>query len=459
MLPSNRLIHDSVSLLVALAILTTVANAEPPYPVGWIRQLGLAGSQDSACGVASASNTKVIIAGVTEGNLGGQYLGRTDGFVSQYTDTGTWLWTSQFGTSGDDICYGVVADPQGNSFSVGFASGTLGGAFYAGDRDALLVKLDPSGTVLWTRLVGTPASDEGLGIALGPSGSVFITGFSESNLAGLHAGGLDAFLCKYDSSGNQVWKKQIGTASTDCGYGVAADNSGNVYVGGETRGSLGGANAGIGDVFVSKYDSAGGHLWTCQFGTSGHEYARSLTTDSGGNIYVAGCTSGELGVPKAGAVDVFLSKLDGAGNILWTRQLGTEWPDEAYSVTADSQGNVFVAGQTYGSLGGPSAGNWDAFVAKYDANGNLTWTSQFGTGRMDLGKGVATDAQGNAYVCGMTGGELGGPNPGEWDAAFVLKLVVPEPGSLCLLALGGLAVIRWSRREGQRRRTENAEGS
>src|SRR5262249_35941533 len=113
----------------------------------------------------------------------------------------------------------------------------------------------------------------------------------------------------------------------------------------------------------------------------------------------------------------------------WSRQLGTGSHEDAIAVSADSLGYVYIAGETNGSLGGPSAGGSDAFIAKYDAAGNLAWTGargsvpnfrQIGTSAADHGYGVSADGLGNVYMSGSTAGNLGGTNAGGADA-FLTK--------------------------------------
>ena len=101
------------------------------------------------------------------------------------------------------------------------------------------------------------------------------------------------------------------------------------------------------------------------------DFGHDITSDSSGNVYVTGRTEGGLdGNNNAGGADFFVVKYSSAGVKQWTKQLGTSYTDVGYGITSDSSGNVYVTGATSGSLGGGNAGSYDLLVVKYDENGN-----------------------------------------------------------------------------------------
>src|SRR5690606_14256038 len=244
--------------------------------------------------------------------------------------------------------------------------------------------------------------------------NVYITGPTQGGLGGPNAGMNDAFVSKYDDGGSLQWTRQLGMTNNDYGSGVSADGPGNIYIPGYTQGSLGGPSAGSYDNFVSKYDATGTLHWTSQFGTIEQDFSTDVSADGLGNVYISGYTYGSLGGPNAGSFDAFVSKYDATGTLQWIRQLGTSNSnDYGSSVSADRLGNVYILGYTAGSLGGPNAGLNDAVVSKYDATGTLQWVRQFGTSNNDNGTGVSADGLGNVYISGYTQGSLGGPNAGD----------------------------------------------
>ncbi len=192
----------------------------------------------------------------------------------------------------------------------------------------------------WTRQLGYSAYEQPTRIAFDSFGNVYTTGYTEGSLGGTNAGDFDAWLSKHDSSGNLLWTRQIGTSAYDDSYGVAVDSFGNVYITGETDGSLGGTNAGSGDAFVAKYTSRGTQLWTQQFGTADYNYSYDIAVDSFNNIYVAGETEGSLGATNAGDYDAWIFakfNVDSAGNTLGTASnLGTLSDSRTFSDFIDA---------------------------------------------------------------------------------------------------------------------------
>jgi len=276
---------------------------------------------------------------------------------------------------------------------------------------------------VWSRQIGTTRFEKNHSVAVSGTGSVYISGYTEGSLFSSNAGGSDAFLAQYDSAGNRLWSLQIGTSGDDVSHSVAVDSQGNAYISGYTYGNLGGTSAGSADVFLAKVDSAGSPLWSRQIGTSSEDVSRAVAVDGEGNAYISGYTYGSLGATNAGGADAFLAKYDAAGNPLWSRQFGTSSDDfiNRGAAAVDSQGNAYISGYTYGSLQGTNAGAYDAFLTKYDSAGNPLWTRQFGTDSRDTATAVAVDSQGNVYTSGYSYGDLFGTNAGAADAFLVKR--------------------------------------
>ena len=223
--------------------------------------------------------------------------------------------------------------------------------------------------------------------------------------------------------------KQFGVPGDDQARAVAIDDEGNVYVVGSTSGSLDGNPyaGGETDAFVVKYNAAGAKQWTRELGTTDRDQAFGAATDTDGNVYVTGQTWGNLdgNAFAGGDGDAFLTKYDSTGLKLWTKTIATTGEDTATSVAVDISGNIYAAGATGTALGSNvfAGGTGDVFVAKYDSTGTQLWLQQFGAGGTDVANGVAVDTAGNVFVAGWTSGALHGVAyiGGMYDA-FLVKL-------------------------------------
>jgi len=385
------------------------------------------------------------------------------------------LWARQFqlgATGGIGAFSGVAADGAGNVYTVGSFIGTVdfdpGPGIYnltsAGADDVFVSKLDNAGNLIWARQLGGPSGDQGYCITVDAAGNVYTAGtFLDTadfdpgpGIYSLTAGMSDeAFISKLDNGGNFVWARQIGAGAAP--YGVAVDAAGDVHTVGVFTGTADFdpgpgihelTSAGADDVFVSKLDNSGAFIWVKQLGGVGEDGGEGVALDSAGNVYITGFFNntvdfdpgpGSYILVSAGGDDIFISKLDIAGNFLWARQLGGPGFDFSHGVALDAAGNVLTVGQFEGTADfdpGPgnydltSAGSLDVFISKLDNAGNFVWARRMGGTKFDAGLGVASDAAGNVFAVGQFEGTADfDPGPGihnlasaGFDDVFISKL-------------------------------------
>jgi hypothetical protein len=192
---------------------------------------------------------------------------------------------------------------------------------------------------------------------------------------------------------SKVWERHPGSASGDSVATLAADAAGNVIVAGVTLGSIGKPNEGGEDIFIIKYSSAGEVLWRRQKGSPKSDRVESVATDPNGNITAVGYTNGWLFGRKAGQWDAFVISYSADGAVRWKHQLGTDTSDFARAVVADAAGNVIV-GATLES---------DCVLIKYEADGSETWRRLVRSGRTEF-TGITLAPGGTLVVAGSTGG-------------------------------------------------------
>ena len=250
----------------------------------WTRQFGTT-TWDQVTSIDTDTNGNVYAAGTTLGALEGSSAGSYDAFISSYDSNGNHRWTQQFGTGGDDLVHGIAVDTNGNVFVSGYTVGALEGT-HAGNYDAFVRSYDTDGNHRWTRQFGTSGNDVAYGIATDSNGNAHLAGYTTGALEGSSTGSFDAFIRSYDSNGNHRWTRQFGTSSRDVAWGIAIGANGTVVATGWTFGALDGANSGNSDAFIRSYESDGTLRWTRQFGTSANDLALGIATDASSNVYV-----------------------------------------------------------------------------------------------------------------------------------------------------------------------------
>ncbi|HEY9671697.1 MAG TPA: SBBP repeat-containing protein [Waterburya sp.] len=404
-------------------------NVPPDGPVlEKTKQLGTSG-YDLAVAPGTDSFGNVYVTGVTTGSLGGVNAGSDDVWFAKYDSNGNQLWIQQFGSSNFDAPLNIVTDKDGNSYLTGVTKGDLGGTNQLpGNYDVWLAKYDSNGSQVWTRQFGANQVDTSFGIDIDDNGNVYLSGFAVQEESGILSFQDDPWVGKYDSNGNPQWFQTLGSSASDEGYGVTVSSDGSVYSTGWTLGELGGVNAGLYDIWVAKHDNKGQAEWIKQFGTQDYEFPWGIDTDTQGNVYITGWTLGSLGKENAGSYDAWVAKFDSKGNQVWMQQFGTSGDDASLGIKLDSNDNIFLTGYTDHNLGGDNAGYYDAWVARYDTNGNQVWIQQFGTPELDYTHNLTVDNAGHVYVTGFTEGSLGGINAGSYDA-WIAKLDA-EKGNL-----------------------------
>jgi hypothetical protein len=270
-------------------------------------------------------------------------------------------------------------------------------------------------------------NDAGNSIAIDSIGNVYVTGTFDSptfTLDGITlirqtTAGSDIFIAKYNASGNLIWAKNFGGGTSETySNSIAADNSGNLYITGwfatDTLNfdgfNLVNTNSNY-DIFIAKLNNTGNVIWAKSAGGTGTEKGNSITIDNSGYIYFTGVyssnfTLGSTTLTNAGGYDLFVAKYDPNGNDVWVKSTGgTAW-DEAYNISIDTSGNVYISGTftsstlTFGSTTLTNAGSADMFIAKFDGNGNVLWSKSTGGIGYETASSVIVNGAGDVYVTG-----------------------------------------------------------
>ncbi len=294
----------------------------------------------------------------------------------------------------------------------------------------------------WHTFAGSVMDDDSAGIAVDPSGNIYLAGWSDANWGSPinpHSGGRDAFVAKLNSLGELEWNTFMGSSYEDRARAIAVDGNGNVYVVGYSEASWGapgepflGRNA-----FAAKLNTNGALQWHKFMTPDGGTMGTAVAADAAGNVYVAGWGGWVWYTPPVEPFPdhdgAFVAKLNSSGVELWHAFMGSATPgyfDRCSAVAVASNGTVYVAGRstkTWGSPINPHAGDTDAFAAKFDSSGFRQWNTFMGSSGYDSGWGIALDGSENVHVVGGSAATWGAPvNPhaggSEEGDAFVAKL-------------------------------------
>ena len=424
-----------ISLRAALAAAGIVAAAavacggeskpETTAQRNWSLQVGTE-MPDTTFGVASAPNGDLVLAAVTEGSLTGDHQGQRDVYLARYSPDGELRWAKQTGGPQNDSPLGVSAAPDGSIYIGGVTDGDYASP-NQGSADVWLARYDADGNELWRRQFGAALWDRGFDV-VAFDGGAYITGYTSSILdPDTDLGGFDGFAAKYDSEGNQQWIRHIGTDATDWGQGSALAPDGGLYVTGYTEGDLAGPNAGDKDLFAVRLRPDGSLAWATQLGSAGLDWTQGVGLGPDGGVLLAGSTEGDFAADNAGERDMIVVSLDADGNEQWRWQGGTAGADSAFEVRLAGDLIVATGSATGGLVGGGGAlGERDAVLVWLDLTGNLVETQQFGTDAVDDATGLDVTSDGAALWNGHTFGSFQGANAGEADLMFGLRLAPGE---------------------------------
>lgn len=269
---------------------------------------------------------------------------------------------------------------------------------------------------VWLHQIGTSQEDAVYGLAIDQDNNIYITGNTRGDLPGSGnetPGTYDVWLAKYDQHGQQLWVQQMGSAQYDVAWGICLDQNNHAWIAGMTWGAMPGSEtAGSTDAWIAKYDAAGNRLFIKQIGSSEEDHAMDICAAPDGGVYVVGYTKGSLpgsDTPLQSAQDAWIGKFDENGEQLWLHQLGADKGSTTIgtAIVADALGEVYIGGATTGQLSSmANKGDKDAWIAKYKPNGTLRWIRQLGTQELDQVNSLATDPFGNLVVTGLTKGNI-----------------------------------------------------
>jgi hypothetical protein len=289
------------------------------------------------------------------GSTNNSTLNDCDAYVMKTNSAGDTISTKTFGGNKPDYLYSMVETTDGNFFALGYSQ-----SFNGGDYDIYLLKLSPSGNLIWQKNYGSWGNEEGREIIQTSDGNYVFIGQSNSGVSST-----DICMMKIDNDGNVIWTKYYGGSNAEFGNSVKQCSDGGFIITGQTF-SYG---SGGGDAWLVKTDSDGNYSWDKTFGGPFDDEGISIVTNSDGShvFAVRDSSSGQ-------DVDVRVIKTDGSGNVLWNKLYAGNKKDTPKTLRKTSDGG-FIVGAISRSFGWI---NPDMWLLKLDANGDTTWSRHYG---------------------------------------------------------------------------------
>ena len=428
-LPRCSFVLRKSILTLAMFLVPWLANTCPclqaaaPLRIEWERSLAPP-SRTEVSAISVVPSGDIFVTGSTQANLAGDSFGSEDGFVVSLSSAGNLNWTSQYGSSEFDSALAVDSNSFGESFSVGRTFGDIGSS-NAGKTDGYVVKFDSSGQPSWSAQIGSTEIDSVQAVAASPDGGALVTGQTSGTLERPTSGDRDAFVSRYDDSGNQLWLSQYGGSGFERAEAIAIDAIGNSFTAGVKMAN--GFKLDTQDAFLAKHDVDGDFAWMVSLASNLRDQANAVAIDSSGDIYITGTTKGVLAPGGSGGGDAFLAKYDTAGQHLWTTQYGGPLNEVAVDIAADQSGNVYIAGRILDNPDDGPVGDADPFIVAYSRDGELLWDFTILDPLLtQIYTGIDLDAAGNIYTADVrrpaSSFSIGEP--------FVTKFaIIPDPST------------------------------
>lgn len=304
--------------------------------------------QTSDGGYAMTGSVKYGMGGYSGGSM----------FLAKYDIAGNLSWSKTWGTSYDsDITNSLIQTSDG-----GYA---LTGSIVNANTDAedmFLAKFSATGEISWFKTWGNMMEDYGESLVQTSDDGYIVVGNTNSTAQN------DVFLTKFDADGGLTWSKTWGApGNNDLAYSVVQANDNGYVITGKTT-SLGN---GLYDAFLVKFNESGNASWikTWRIGLSTSGSSVIKTNDGGYAVTGLICNT-----TSSADSDMFLAKFDATGGLAWNKTWDGSNYDEGTSVIQTSDSGYVVVGTTDSFANA----NGNSFLAKYDTTGNLAWSKTFG---------------------------------------------------------------------------------
>jgi hypothetical protein len=389
------------------------SNAYLSQPaVEWQKTLGGSGDEQFNS-IKQTADLGYILSGTTvsmDGDVSFNF-GGGDYWLAKVNESGNLIWEKTLGGSADDYASAVCQTLDGGYIVAGITNSNDGIVSISyGNGDFWIVKLDAAGNLQWEKTFGGSQLDNLSSIELTTDGGYIVSGYTSSNDGdvSLNNGGWDIWVIKLDPSGNMVWEKSLGGSLGEIASSIVQTSDGGYIVAGTTS-SIDGdvtGNHGAADAWIVKLDNLGNIEWQNAFGGTFEDGCSSIKqTSDGGYILTGNSFSNDGNVTgNHGGQDIWVLKLYANGNISWQKSLGGNGQDVGASVAETNDGGFVIMGYSDSNGGdrSDSLGLTDYWIIKLDNVGNLIWEKSVGGSHIDIAYSMQLRTDGGIVGTGWT---------------------------------------------------------
>jgi len=393
---------NKLFLTVLLFLLSTVSKAQTALGIEWEKSYGGTNHETARCGQRTWDGG-YIVAGmsmsndvdVVSGNFGGN-----DIWVTKLNSNGTLDWENHFGGTEDDHAYSIQQTADGGYIIAGYTQSNnndIATVANHGGKDYWVIKINSTGSLIWETAYGGTGEDIAYSVRQTSDGGYIVAGISDSNDGDVSSGNhgyQDAWVIKLTSSGAITWERSIGGSSQDVFNSIIQTSDGNYVCAGYSGSSDGDLSYSLGakEFWIVKLNSSGTALiWSKSYGGDDVENAQSIVQTADGGFAVAGWASDNSGdvTGHHGFWDYWVVKLDGYGDLQWQKSFGGSDIDVAYAIKQTADGGYIVggySGSNDGDVSNPKGLGWsggDYWIVKLKSTGELVWEKSIGGSNED----------------------------------------------------------------------------
>lgn len=473
------------------------AKYDPNGNIVFAKGLSSLGGSGQGLSIAVDANQNIFIGGNFQGNIDldpgpglvtSGYSGAYDGFFCKYDINGNYVFGFRLGSGGNEEVLALAVDSKGSLYITGYFQITVdfdpGPGLYnlssAGGDEIFLAKYNANGVLKFAKRIGSPNNEKAWDIAMDKYCNAYITGTISTSSIDFDPGpgtqtlsspwsDPDIFLAKYDSSGNYLLAKAMGTNSADFPRFIAVDKRCNMYLAGSFGGNVTDFDPGPGtytvpsgsanDIYFAKYDSLGNIVHAKSIASLNQEEVYNAALDSTGNLCIGGFYS-SLGVDfnpgpgvatlsLTGSRDAFFAKYDNNGNFILAKNISGAADEYCRSVALDNSGTIHTGGYFYGPNvdfdPGPSSALLNGlansgFFAKYDVSGNYVRAGNFFGNDFTATSSIndlKTDSSGVLYAIGTFSGSISENLVSKGNNDIVFAKIHPSGNFIYIKSIGG----------------------